>query len=990
MTPERLRQIEQLYHSTLARPDGERAAFLSEACGADESLRLEVESLIAEREHLSDFLETPAFERGLQLLAEQHGSFVGRRIGRYEVLSLIGEGGMGEVYLARDTSLKRNVAIKSLQPSETASPEMNRRFWQEALAASAIAHRNVAQIYEVLEDPRHYFIVMEYVDGMTLRESLRAGPLPLLDGLLTTCQIAAALVAAHGAGVAHRDIKPENVMLLADGFVKVLDFGLAKRITPAAADDGEDLSRSSSFFMTAPGILLGTMPYMSPEQARGLGVDARTDLWSLGVVAYEMVAGRTPFGGETPSDIIAAILERRPRPLTDFSPDAPGKLQRIIDKALAKEREQRYQTASEMYDDLKALHEELSFETKRRAGASKPAEESRPVEESRPIGTSANHLVVRDEVNREHGLVHGTSRRLLAATSLAVLLGALVVWWAFSARSEHFMPGRFEMRNFSESGNVLEAAISPDGKFVVFVTDEDVRQRLWLKQMTTPDKMALPQPQEGAYNGITVSSDSNYIYYSLFGDTPRGELYRVSIPAGTDARKLLDDVDPPVSLSPDGTRLAFVRQNHTVANELIIADANNGRPTPLVSDSRLLPGGVTWSPRGDIIACSVRVAVAGQSFVSIGGFKVGNGQPVDLTSNRWRRIDRVVWLADMSGLVLVASDERSRLAQLWHVSYPGGEARRITTDIGEYRTLSVTADSSVIASVQSMRSSRIWTSGLVGASPAPAVLSAGRDEGFNGVAWAPDGRIVYTSTASGSGDLWIIERDGSNPRRLTSDGRSDRHPIVTPDGRHVVYVSDHDGLTRLWRVNLDGSGLTPLTGGPDDSFPSVSPDGRWVVYASRTQDRRSLWRVPVEGGQPQRLTQYLSHWPAVSPDGKHIACLYRDDPATSPLKLAVIPFEGGVPARTFDLPPGIARPPDMVSPGFRWNQDSLSVLYVNTADGAANIWSQPISGGPARQVTDFTADRVFWFDISRADNSLVYARGQYTHDVVLLSDQTNR
>lgn len=968
MTPERFGQIKGIYRAALLQPEESRALFVSDACGEDEELLREVESLISARERSGDFLSKPAIDDCLPIIADGASSLVGRRFGRFEILSLIAVSGMGEIYLAHDTGLERKVAVKSVYPSLTGAADRVRLVWHEAQAASAITHQNVARIYEVLETDEQLLIVMEYVAGVTLRERLADGPMPLDELLRTATQIAEAIVAAHAAGVVHRDIKPENVMLLEGGHVKVLDFGLAKRVEPDHSLSGAaGKAGVPSLFKTTKGLIVGTLPYMSPEQVRGVSTNAPTDIWSLGVIVYEMAAGRVPFEGETRSDLIAAILERTPAPLAELAPDRPPELQRVIDRALVKDVAGRYASARELLADLEALKE-----AKPKPPAPKPEPEPEPPE---PV------------VPRPRRMRPAALWVMLGVVAFAVASG--LAWRAFSRKPDaHFLPGRFTVRNFSESGRVSEAAISPDGRFVVYVTDEDNGQQVWQKQVATADRIPLPQLVRGNYRGLVISPDANYIFYSLFRDAPQGELFRVSLPAATDTRRLLQDVDPPITLSPDGRRFAFIRENHDRPHELIIANAEDGMPLHVMAESRLAPGGVAWSPRGDIIACSVRVQEGGKDYVSVVGFGVEeNMRPYTLTAQRWKSVQRLAWLAGMDGLVLVATDEESLLPQVWYLSYPEGDARRITNDIGEYHALSVSRDSSVIAATASMRSARVSVAGLDGREA--STVASGRDEGFYGVAWTPDGHIVYTSTAGGSRDLWVMNRDGSSQRRLTYEGHNNRYPAVSPDGRHVVFVSDRDGATKIWRVNIDGTGSVPLTEGPDDAFPSISPDGRWVVYSAREGGRRSLFRSPLEGGAPVRLTQYLANWPAVSPDGQHIACLYRPDPGTSDVKLAVIPFEGGEPLHIFALPKGISQPPAIISAGFHWSRDGRSVLYVTNADGASNIVSQPLSKSP-RQLTDFRSDLIFWFDTSRTDDSIVYSRGQYTHDVVLISDRDSR
>jgi eukaryotic-like serine/threonine-protein kinase len=364
MTPERLQQIEDLYHSALEQESVERAAFIENSCNDDEELRHEVESLLASREEAREFIETPVHEVAARLIADnQKRSMVGQLIDHYEIVELLDAGGMGEVYLARDKTLGRQVALKLLPDYFTREEARVRRFQQEARTASGLNHPNILTIYEISQIGGQHFIVTEFIDGETLRERLNHTSMKLGEAIEIASQVAGALATANEAGIAHRDIKPENIMIRRDGYVKVLDFGLAKLTEHQAAEvDAEGATEVRP--KTDPGMVMGTVQYMSPEQARGVSVDARTDIWSLGVVLYEMLAGRAPFEGETPSHVIVSILEKQPLPLTSFLTEVPAELERIVVKALSKNKDERYQTARDLYLDLQSLKQEREVEAR--------------------------------------------------------------------------------------------------------------------------------------------------------------------------------------------------------------------------------------------------------------------------------------------------------------------------------------------------------------------------------------------------------------------------------------------------------------------------------------------------------------------------------------------------------------------------------------------------------------------------------------------------
>ena len=368
-TPERLRKVQELFHAALALDSAARTSFLVNACASDRELLDEVQSLISAHEREGSFIDSPAAQPVAEMIASVRSeSCVGQTVGSFRILSQLGRGGMGEVYLAEDSKLGRKVALKLLPEEFSRREDLVRRFALEAKAASALNHPNIVTVYEIGQTGSSEYIATEYIEGETLREHFARGRMSLREVLDIVIQVAGALAAAHGAGIIHRDIKPENMMLRPDGYVKILDFGLAKAIScrrpgsrqPAADPEAATLVKVE----TEPGTMIGTVYYMAPEQARGLEVDARADVFSVGVIAYEMIAGRRPFGGETNLDALISTLEKEPPPLARYAPGAPAEIQRIVSKALRKDREDRYQTIRDMWIDLKNLREELAFEAK--------------------------------------------------------------------------------------------------------------------------------------------------------------------------------------------------------------------------------------------------------------------------------------------------------------------------------------------------------------------------------------------------------------------------------------------------------------------------------------------------------------------------------------------------------------------------------------------------------------------------------------------------
>jgi len=935
----------------------------------------------------------------------------GKRFGRYEIQSLLGVGGMGEVYLAQDTQLRRQVAVKVLPPQFTLDEERLRRFKQEAFAASALNHPNILTIHEIGSEGDTDFIVTEFIDGVSLRELMARDRMPLGQVLDISSQIASALAAAHAAGIVHRDIKPENVMVRRDGYVKVLDFGLAKlaEVQPLHHDSG---AATMQVVNTDPGKVMGTAKYMSPEQARGLEVNHQTDIWSLGVLLYELAAGRVPFEGPSGSDVLASILTAEPVPLQRHSPDVPPELQRIARKALRKDREERYQLAKELALDLKNLRRELDLNVEMEISQqpSAPALQTSGigVKGSSQAGTISSHSTSHTaEINVRKtnstaeylvGEIKSHPKALVAVlgvmglAALAIMLALTVAYrWSTTQTPASSVGGSsrtMKIARLTSTGTADKAAISPDGKYLVHVASENGQQSLRVRQVNTNSDVQIVPPSDMQYAGLTFSRDGDFIYYvAAEKNSATSNLYQLPVLGGNE-RKLISNVGSAVAFSPDGKQLAFIRNLPDAGEDaLMIADAHGGGERQL--SVRKLPNffrHVAWSPQGNTIACGAGSFVPNYTTYVV-EVALESGREKQVGNQSWTFMGQLAWVGDGSGLILAATERESGsfdAQQLWYVSYPEGEARRVTNDLNNYTGVSLTSDASRLVTVQSETSANVWIAPNGDANRATRTTTgAGRIDGRDGLASTPDGKIVYTSKASGNLDLWMMNGDGTNQRQLTENSRINTHPAVSPDGRYIVFASDRAGASNIWRTDIDGSNARQLTRGSGEDNPQCSADGKWVAYTLLGAGKPTIWRTSIDGGAPQQITAKYTAAASFSPDGTSLACLYREEQPNSPLKLAIFPLEGGEPTRVFDasIP---AEDVSVVLPP-RWTPDGRALTYLVTSAGVSNIWTQPINGGAPRQLTTFKSDSIFSFEWSRDGKQLLVARGMVASDVVLIS-----
>jgi len=865
----------------------------------------------------------------------------GTRLGAYEIVAVLGAGGMGQVYRARDSRLRRDVALKTLP---TTDPERRQRFEREALAIAALNHPNIVTIYSVEEADGTAFLTMELVEGMSLTDAIPASGLPLDRLLSIAIPLADALSAAHAKGITHRDLKPANVMLAADGRVKVLDFGLAKTTMPSVADAATALVADH---ITGEGRIVGTVAYMSPEQAQGKPIDPRSDLFSLGVLLYEMATGARPFKGDGSVSTLAAILKETPKPIVDLRPDLPRDLGRIVRRALAKDPEQRYQTAKDLRNDLQTLKDDL---------------------------TSGDLAVA--AVSPLRAQPASSSTVTWIAVAIAVLAAAAAAYFALVRRSTPPPADTMAITRLTATGKASAVAISPDGKYVVHVVS-DRGYSLWARQVATSSNVQIVAPGPQRFIGLTFSPDGNYVYFTRFAGPTDANLYRIPVLGGP-PETVVRDVDSAVALAADGSRLAFLRGVPSRGEiRLLVAGAPGGdEPVVLarrpLSDAFPFYARLAWSPDGRSIAVPVGgdVLIGGGAGAMLEVVDVSTGKERAVTSRRWDTIAAVAWLSDAT--VLVSGTEAGRPnAQIWRVSIATGEARRVTNDLNTYADVSVAAGPKIVATVLGDASSTLSVSSA--ATPdqlMPVTSGNGRYDGQLGLAWTPDGRIVATSAAGGQTDLWIMDADGRNARQLTSDVDVESHPSVCPDGRSIVFVS-RGARPGVWRLNVETGARSRLTNDASDSLPHCLAGDPSLVF-TRLSTQPTIQTMSVDGGPVKSLGFGFSE--AVSPDGRVIAACTRD--RESRWRAGLLPAAGGPLGATFD----IINVPIVLD----WSPRDNALSFLESRRETQSLWNQPIAGGAPRLLLDLHGERIFSFAWSR-DGRLAVAHGPMPTDVVVLS-----
>jgi Tol biopolymer transport system component len=864
----------------------------------------------------------------------------GDMLGPYEIQQSLGAGGMGVVYQARDARLHRAVAIKVLPDNLHGDDQARQRFQREARTASALNHPNICTIYEIEESDGCLFIVMELLEGATLTQLIERRELSW-DGVLDLAiQIADGLDAAHGKGIVHRDIKPANLFVTREGIAKILDFGLAKQ---ELQDAPAPLTRS--------GVVAGTAAYMSPEQARGEALDARSDLFSFGAVLYEMVTLRQAFAGATTALVHDALLNKPPAPARDTGREVTPLLESIIAKALEKDRGRRYQSAAELRADL------------RRAKSAKGG----GIYEGALLAAAA---VTGPRVKR-YGLKIG------AAVAAVMAIGAFFAFLLYRANRQPPRPA-LEFVRVTGSGNIQTADVSPHGDYVAFVRSSRGKQSLWLKQWATGRETQLADLGDAHSQGVGFSADGSYVYFVRGRSQPSGDLYQVPL-AGGNPKKVLTGISGAPAFSPDGARVAFVRSTQATHGEdtLVIAELDGSAERLLASYKA--PGIsynlVAWTSDGKSLVYPLATVLT-----TIG---VEGGTARRLPGNPWS----ISGLAPLPGrdLIVAGSQRDAHLSQIFTISMDGGTdggpPRQITNDVSIYTKVRASADGRTLLALQRQTESTVQIINP-GKEPGVRVLSGDKldRDGRTGLAWAPDGQIFFSSAANGREEIWKMNEDGSGREPLTNyDVKSTADdPSASLNGAFIAYTlwfgTDQ---ANIWRVNVDGRSPKRLTAGRQDSISAISPDGRWIVYSSLQGDKSILMKAPADGGAATALTDYYSDRPAISPDGRWIACYYSAG-RNQALSLAIVPIAGGAPAQVFALPATAATGSQLA-----WTPDGRAVSFINQVSDAGDIWNQRVAGGSPEPVTHFAADQIFAFAWLK-DGRLALSRGSEPVDAVLI------